>query len=507
MSTRFYYGDVLLPEFPQEIQNCNYLLIFQEVNNLNMYTVLGSNTTKMYVGTSGNYIYSNNTVYYSNFTIGTSIEWGTVFSGNYTFHSNKIIWSNYDIPQGSSGSSTIYFKAGTPIPYYEEGIYKTAQRFSHSASDSTALAFNLEVEAGDAVVIGLAARSQFSVPDGFTLCFTSEPCGNQTLSMMYKFIKNTGIEEIVFSGTESALTYATIMILRNVGTIRYSGDYYRYFKYSDGGGFSTNIVKNKANQSLIWSITCNYALTSTGYDYVVTPKDMQEIQSGDPLQGPVRLKMFFDDGTGASIHSLNYPMSGEYNYAINAIELYPFIERLLIRSEDSIYTIQNNQLVILNNKDITSEVFNTYGFMKEDLSNELLLTLNNPEILYWQSDADAKTPTIKTVLTATPQPQEIISNAIDLTNSSIQGIDSASAIVEGDITIAVSKDNKTTWYMHNGTDWINAGMQSGMNVDTFKAITTEQWNEFIVNADKIYLKINLTDTEQSISEIKLQFII
>ena len=181
---------------------------------------------------------------------------------------------------------------------------------------------------------------------------------------------------------------------------------------------------------------------------------------------------------------------------------FPIIKKYLIECGEVIYTVSDGALQALSETEITANLFTTYGTDYAP-DGSLLLTLVNPKVLCWTNAEEV--PTLKATVTATPKNQTVISDKIDLTHSTIKGIESAVATCEGDLIIAVSFDDKQTWKAHNGTEWVTLSDEfAGMNKDTLEAITFEQWNE-LYNGTGFYVRISFTDTTQAVEKIVFDF--
>ena len=196
--------------------------------------------------------------------------------------------------------------------------------------------------------------------------------------------------------------------------------------------------------------------------------------------------------------STNYCGVSTFNIYEKAIT-----KKYLIKSENVIYTITGGALQALTETEITSSLFQTYG-VDEVPDGSLLMNLSNPSVMCW-TDAE-ELPVITANVTATPQSQNVISNAIDLTHKSITGIESATANCEGELIIAVSFDNKQTWKAWNGSEWSTLSEDfTGMNKETLESITFEQWNLLFTGASNFYIRVSLIDTTQSVTEIIVDF--
>ena len=164
--------------------------------------------------------------------------------------------------------------------------------------------------------------------------------------------------------------------------------------------------------------------------------------------------------------------NGEAFSIVNSmIELMlPFDVRWLVRTNEVLYTTKNNVLEELSGAMLSAECFQTNG-SESPPEWELIESLVDPDILCWY-DSDEFKPTIKATMTAIPFSQSIISNKVDISHSSITGIENAVADCDGELIIAVSFDDKQTWKAWNGEQWATLSEDfTGMNKETLEAIT------------------------------------
>ena len=181
---------------------------------------------------------------------------------------------------------------------------------------------------------------------------------------------------------------------------------------------------------------------------------------------------------------------------------YPAIKKYLVRDNDTIYTVTEGALA-----EVTGEL-NSNLFIDNGIDTipdgALLMTLATPEVLCW-TDADT-VPKLTATVTATPQPQVIITDKIYLTDKSITGIESVLATCEGELIVAVSFDDKQTWKAWNGEQWATlSDDNTGMSKETLEAITFEQWNELYTGATGFYVRVSLLDITQSVEKIVFDF--
>jgi hypothetical protein len=186
----------------------------------------------------------------------------------------------------------------------------------------------------------------------------------------------------------------------------------------------------------------------------------------------------------------------------------PFDMKWLVKSGDKFYTILDGVATELNITQLTSTDFQTHGI---DMINwDLIKDLPDPELFYWYDNVgyEQAKPSITVNMSATPLPQVIISDRIDLTDTTITGIESATVTCEGNPLFCVSFDEKQTWKAWNGTEWATVTEElSGMTKELFESIVYNNWLELYANAEAFYIKVILTGTEttQSVSEIYIDF--
>lgn len=184
----------------------------------------------------------------------------------------------------------------------------------------------------------------------------------------------------------------------------------------------------------------------------------------------------------------------------------PFARKYMIKDSETgnLYNIADGVLTQIPTNEVTSTTFKQYG-ADEITDTSLLLTIGKPVILYWQ-DSDTQLPEKRVDVTAIPPEQAILTD-IDLSHDSIKGISSVNIDVTGSPTFSVSFDNGDTWSIHNGSEWITlSDGEQGMDADTIKAITSEQWNTAIADISSFVLKILLSSTDDAVNSVVLNFI-
>ena len=152
---------------------------------------------------------------------------------------------------------------------------------------------------------------------------------------------------------------------------------------------------------------------------------------------------------------------------------------------------------------VTANDFLTYGNDEPPLG-EILISLQKPIILYWQDSGDL--PALTANVTATPNPQAIITEKIDITDPSITGIEKITAEYEGNPHIACSFDSGTTWKSYSNNEWVVLSEgDTGMTMTTFLDITSDEWNTVTSGLDGFMIRFSLSDVNDILTNIKIDF--
>lgn len=173
----------------------------------------------------------------------------------------------------------------------------------------------------------------------------------------------------------------------------------------------------------------------------------------------------------------------------------PYNRRYLISDVDG-------ALVKLVETKLTAELFETQG--TQDIPNgKLLITLHDPTILYWH-DSENLFPDLKVNYTGIPIPQVLYSENINMSDSTILGIEKVTADCSDEVLFAVSFDNGESWWSCTNAVWAKLSEEkSGMSKVALEAISVDSWAEkattgqlkyrFIISGADGYLKSVTTD--------------
>jgi hypothetical protein len=181
----------------------------------------------------------------------------------------------------------------------------------------------------------------------------------------------------------------------------------------------------------------------------------------------------------------------------------PYNRRYLVTdADDVLYTVTDGELSRLEETELTAEVFETYG-VQDVPDGALLLTLNDPTILYWH-DSQNHFPPFTASYTGIPKPQVIYSENIDMSDASIIGVEKVTVDSDDAALFAVSFDDGGTWWSYAGNTWAQLSEEkSGMTKAALEGISTDAWAEkaitgmlkyrIVISGESGYVKSITTD--------------
>lgn len=307
----------------------------------------------------------------------------------------------------------------------------------------------------------------------------------------------------IYNVTESTGFYTS-------STFKYNGkSTLRSYKINSNRTSQTTITFTMVDDGVL---SLNYTVSSEeNYDWLWIDIDGTNVVKKSGIVDWTEYSKPLTAGTHTLVLKYTKDGSGDRNSDAGAIGyltisgvLPPYDTKYLIRSDSTIYTVTDGVLTALSETELTAQVFKDHG-AESVPDGALLVGLADPEVLYWQ-DSEDDLPTLTATVTGTPYPQTVISNKIDLTHSTIRGIESAAAICTGDVVFAVSFDDKATWKAHNGSAWVTlSDATAGMSKAAFEAITMEQWGELYAGSSGFYVRFTLSDAAQSVEKITMDF--
>ena len=295
----------------------------------------------------------------------------------------------------------------------------------------------------------------------------------------------------------SARFYAIAFVLDGVGSVTYETGYNNSFSGILNTGRA--LTKPSADASCIWGLTTGFANTGYG-SYSVSPSnDVTMVTSDASVYNGIRLVGVFDDGNGATTHTIRTEMSDNVGFAIDAVVLHEPTATLhyLIEDNSQLYTVSSGSLVTISGS-LSAALFESDGF--EDLTGvgALLETLTRPKLYAWNAD---KQPSVSASVTAIPFPQDIEKSVVLV---GVTGVDEIVATYNGHPLVAVKVDSGAyVVYDAVNEEWVTA--TNGMELDDFQAIPSEAWEEFLNGASTVYVRIRLSATTDSLSELSIVF--
>lgn len=173
--------------------------------------------------------------------------------------------------------------------------------------------------------------------------------------------------------------------------------------------------------------------------------------------------------------------------------------KYLLLSNNVVYTVIDGVLSELQDAIIESSFFINNGF-EEFPEPSMISELINPKLLLWTENEYVSTVT-KATLIATPYPQSIITNSIDLSHPTIIGINSITGECAG--SPLFSCEFNGVWKEHDGTSWVDS--VSGMTYETLSAITPEQWDEMITGLDSFKIKVVLDSADDKVTKLNVNY--
>ncbi len=180
--------------------------------------------------------------------------------------------------------------------------------------------------------------------------------------------------------------------------------------------------------------------------------------------------------------------------------------KYLIRSGETLYTVTDGALAALPEVEVSAALFQIYG-MDQAPDGLLLLGLTDPKVLCWQaSEEDALPELIITVTGRPPVPQVIVSQAFDMSDPTILGIESVTVDASEDVLWAMSFDDGATWKAYNGEIWVTLEQEnSGMTGETFQSIPLDAWTQ-VVTGDQYRVRFVLADTNSYMTNLVIHYL-
>lgn len=164
----------------------------------------------------------------------------------------------------------------------------------------------------------------------------------------------------------------------------------------------------------------------------------------------------------------------------------PYNRRYLISdAKGDLYTVEEGTLTKLAETELTAEVFETYG-VQDIPAGELFISLKDPAILYWH-DSQNRFPPFKATYSGVPVPQVFYSENIDMSDSTIIGIEKVICDCDDNVLFAVSFDDGENWWSCVDSVWAKLSEEkSGMSKAALESISVDSWAEKAITGQLKY---------------------
>ena len=287
------------------------------------------------------------------------------------------------------------------------------------------------------------------------------------------------------------------------------------FLYEEKPSYRSGAISSNGTSSSVMTfnlvedgyVEFNYTVNSEGnYDWLRVLVDGTEVLKKSGTIAWTTFKHLMTAGTHTIEFKYTKDGSGNVGSDAGAIGYIKFVgvekafaKKYLICSDNKLYTVSEGNIVELSDNVISPDLFVNSGFDElEDFS--IMLSLTNPELLYWQDSENDPLP-MKILMNALPHPQSIITENIDLTHPTIVNIASVTGECEG--SPMLSCEFNGVWKEHNGTEWVDE--VSGMTLEALQAITPEQWDEMIAGLSEFRIKFVLDSADDKVIELNVNF--
>ena len=191
---------------------------------------------------------------------------------------------------------------------------------------------------------------------------------------------------------------------------------------------------------------------------------------------------------------------GTQLYAIYEVTLSQDTNKFLLESAGDYYSIINDVLTNVGST-LNAQLFADYG-MADIPDYADYSSLTNPSVLCWNDEEEVE---MQATVSGVPNPQIVYSQDVDMTNSTITGIDSVEVTSDDDTLFAMSFDSGTTWWNYLNNQWVQLSTETaGQDKDSLEDIPTNAWAQKAITGH-IMFRFTLLDTTAYVTEIFINF--
>ena len=177
------------------------------------------------------------------------------------------------------------------------------------------------------------------------------------------------------------------------------------------------------------------------------------------------------------------------------------MSKYLIESQSHYYTIEQG---VVSDKGTTlnAQLFANYGL--DDIPDwDDYSSLTDPSVLCWDNTEEK---TMTAMVRGVPLPQVVYSQNIDMTHSSILGIEDVDIISDDETLFAVSFDNGSTWWNYVNNQWVQLTVDtSGQTRSDVEEIGTSAW-ALKATTGQIKFRFTLADEDAYVTQIRVNYI-
>ena len=176
------------------------------------------------------------------------------------------------------------------------------------------------------------------------------------------------------------------------------------------------------------------------------------------------------------------------------------MSKYLIESEGNYYTIEQGAVSDIGTT-LNAQLFADYGL--DDIPDwEDYESLTDPSILCWN---DTEEKTMLATVQGVPEPQIVYSQNIDMSHSTITGVDSMDITSDDSTLFAVSFDDGSSWWNYVNDQWVLLNTDTaGQTRENVENISTSAWGQKATTG-QIKFRFVLADENAYVHRIQVNF--
>lgn len=352
--------------------------------------------------------------------------------------------------------------------------------FAEEENNTTCTA-SISANKGNFVIATFVTRSEFSMPDNWTLLGSGNAITNagtsQVISMAYYEMPENGTVDFTVSQVDSGRIYIGLVQLYGVSAVEFASEYSNASSNAQTLGIAT---PKHSEDVLLWSV---HSLTwADAYYWKSSTTNMDKFQYAFKQ---FRMCSFFD---ATNVSNISFSIvGGTCQIGIIGTRLIENKPKYLIEADGKYYTEVDGNIAEVQINELSAQVFSEYGIDEKDFSANIALGLTNPKFLCWMDSNEEFNQKIN--VTAVPAPQNII-GTVDLSDSSITGIENVTIQSTGKVLFAIRFGD--VWIAYNGNEFVELDDDiSGMEAGIFQSISVNQWTALLGTNKRFDIRVTL----------------